>query len=270
VNLQRMLSAVLAAIPDPMPVARSLEEHAHVSVGTQSETLKDYAHATNTLAMYLGEHHAVIGATGSGKTFYTLDGLLPYLHTLYPHAKRYILDSTSDPDMLRHVPHALVHTGNMVPPLLHSAAYTQIWTPDNSRIPTAYAAWFDKLNDCHEPMIVVVDEVASITREALLSLEALLKQARKHGGTVIALTQQIAKCDTTIFSQVSHLALFNIGSEVYDLARARALLGMSKVQQRPPHALHGFYYRRTRGNHDFKEISDSKQFFSQRREHNNG
>ncbi len=259
-GLLRAYNRIQGFIPDPtFRSEEKFQTHAPVKAVVNKE---DFARSPNYLSMHLGEHHAIAGATGTGKTYYTLKGLLPYLHSLYPHVKRYLLDSTSDPDILRHVPHALQHSGNDPPPLLHSAAYVQVWTPDNSKIPKQYAHWFDRLNDTHEPAIVVIDEVASMTREAVDSLETLLKQFRKHKGTVICLTQQIAKVDTTVFSQLTHFCQFDIGSEVYDLARARKILALAKEEHHTPRHEHGFWYRRVRGNYPAREYNSMKEMFS--------
>lgn len=211
--------------------------------------------------LYLAEHVAVVGATGEGKTVFTLHGLVPYLKNIYKDVPVYILDSTSDPNMDHLVPHAIHVEGNHEPDLLRSADRPLIWTPNNSKIPIAYARWFDKLIDAREPMIVVIDEIASITKQALEGLETLFKQLRKHGGTVIAETQRIAKVDTDVFSQITHFFLFRINPERYDMQMARAYLKMPEESFHMPGQKYGFWYRKTRTDYPAEEYAGFRHFF---------
>lgn len=211
--------------------------------------------------MRLGEHITVVGMTGSGKTYFTAKGLLEYLRRQYPHAKRYVIDSTADPDLpgMLHAP--LIVRGDQAPDRLRDPTYTMVWTPDHSKIPEQYARFLARLNDSREELILVIDEVASMTKEAADELETLTKQIRKHGGTVICLTQQIAAVDNTLFRQMSHFFQFLIQNEVYDQARARSYLNLSKEQHHPPVFEHGFFHRRTRGIETAKEYRDMRDFF---------
>lgn len=222
---------------------------------------QDSPRPKNDLNIHLGEHWAIVGNTGSGKTYFTIVGLLEYLRMHYPEAKRYILDSTGDDSIEQLVWAPLYVEGNQVPDLLRNPTYTMVWRPKNGKIPIQYYEWFEKLNDAREPMILVIDEVASITSIAEEALEGLVKQVRKHGGTVIILTQQIAKVDLTLFRQMTHFAQFFINQEPYDLARARSYLYQAKEDQRPPRYDFGFFYRKTRGNFAYKEYRDMKDFF---------
>lgn len=172
-----------------------------------------------------------------------------------------MLDSTDDPDMENMVHAPLVVRGNQPPDRLRDATYTLVWKPDNSKLPDAYMTWFNRLNDSREPIIVLIDEVASITGPAVEALEMLLKQIRKHGGTVICLTQQIAAVDGTLFRQMSHFFQFLIQNEVYDLARSRSYLNITKEEQHPPRYAYGFFHRRTRGTESAKEYRDMRDFF---------
>ena len=223
---------------------------------------EDTAAPINEHGLKLGQHFAVVGPTGSGKTYFAVHGLLPHLSHLYPSAKTYILDSTDDPGILKHLPSGIQHVyGNHPPDLLHTPGSILLWTPRNSKIPQDYAEFFRRLNDAREPQIILIDEIASITREAEEELEVLLKQLRKHGGTVICLTQQIAKVTTTLFSQISHYVQFSMGAERYDLAQARSYLHMSKEEQRDPLYQYGFFHRYTRNNSSFEEYANMDAFF---------
>lgn len=221
----------------------------------------DVAQATNKQMLYLGEHGIVVGATGSGKTVFTCRGLLDFYRKAYPHVPKYVIDSTSDPDMDTHIPDAIHIEGNRPPDLLVSASEPLIWTPRNSKVPAAYAEFFDNLIDSRQPAVVIVDEVASITKQALEGLEALVKQMRKHGGTIIIETQRIAKVDSDLFSQVSHFWLFRINPEPYDIQQARTYLNIPKEEFRMPRGKYGFYHRRTRTNQPAAEYVDYHSFF---------
>src|SRR5258705_2485945 len=102
-RIERLLNNVINFIPNPLPTA---EKEASIKgpLASSRFSADDMARSPNYLSFYLGEHHAVAGATGTGKTYYALNGLLPYMHNLYPHVKRYVLDSTSDPDILSLIP----------------------------------------------------------------------------------------------------------------------------------------------------------------------
>jgi len=191
-------------------------------------------------------------------------GLLEYIRLHYPGVPRHVLDSTGDPDMPSLVHAPLIVEGNEVPAPLREAAFTQIWTPRNSKIPAAYSAWFNRFNDARKPVVIVIDETASITDGALDDLEALLKQFRKHGGLVVCLSQTISGVPTPLFSQSTHYAQFRIGGERYDLAQSRQYLGIEKEEQRPPTYPHGFFYRRTRSAAPVREYRDYKDFFHER------
>lgn len=221
------------------------------------------ARAANNLSIHLGEHCGIVGATNAGKTYFTMRGLLEYLRKQYPKAKRYILDSTDDPDMIKMVYNPLQVTGNHRPDLLRDASRTLIWTPTNSKLPSAYNEWFEMLNDAREPQIIVIDEAASITGEALEGLEGLCKQLRKHGGTIIVESQEIGGVDTTIFKQLSHYFQFFISNETYDLSMSRKYLAIAKEDQRQPLHTHGFFHRKTRTNIPMKEYRDMKEFFGE-------
>lgn len=227
-------------------------------LGPQTDTS---ARQANELQLYLGEHIGVVGSTGTGKTVFVTRGLLPYLKQMYPHVPRYVIDSTGDPDMLDLIDDPLPVEGNVPPDVLHDSRSTIVWTPRNSKIPLQYADFFNKLIDARKPGIIVIDEIASITKQALLELETLFKQMRKHGGTVIGETQRIAKVDSDMFSQLTHFFLFNINPEPYDLQQARSYLRVPKEEFELPHSKYGFHYRRTRGDWPSQEYVDYHDFF---------
>jgi Cdc6-like AAA superfamily ATPase len=224
-------------------------------------TIEDEPTPANALNIHLGEHWGIVGKTGSGKTHFTLKGLLAYLQKQYPTVPRYVLDSTADPKISSLIPDALIVDGNEPPDLLRDAKQTQVWTPINSKIPDAYNRWFQRLNDARKPCIVVIDEIASITGKAEEGLEGLFKQLRKHGGTVIAETQEIAKVNTTYFRQLTHFVTFRINPETYDVTQARKYLDIPKEEYHQPRFKHGFHYRNTSEDTPVQEYQDMLGFF---------
>jgi hypothetical protein len=227
------------------------------------EDMENYAHAPNTLSVRLGEHWAIIAKTGEGKTYFATRGLLEYIRQHFPHTKRYVLDSTDDPNMERWVHHPLIVEGNKAPDLLKSSQHTLIWKPRNSKNPLEYARFFEKLNDSREANVLLVDEKTSITKQAEDSYEGLLKQLRKHGGTVITLGQSFAGLDDDIFRQMTHYVQFRINNEIYDNSQSRRYLDIAKEEQRPPRYKYGFFYRRTDGDFPVKEYSSMHDFFNE-------
>lgn len=222
----------------------------------------DNAKSLDEHGIQLGQHVGVVGATGTGKTYFAMRGLLGHFKEKYPQAKRYVLDSTDDPTLLKHIPGDVSpRYGNATPDLLTSSEKTQVWTPRNSKIPMQYMDWFQKLGDAREEQAIFIDEAASITAQAEDELEVLLKQLRKHGGSVIVLTQQIAKMSTTLFSQMTHYVQFGMGSERYDLSQSRRYLNIEKEQQREPLYENGFFHRKTRGNAPMREYKNMQEFF---------
>lgn len=152
--------------------------------------------------------------------------------------------------------------GNRAPDLLRSPTYTQVWTPDTD-IAQLYDAWLHKLLYAREPAIVLIDELASLPNdmEKWPGLIKLLKQGRKHGTTMIVLTQEIANVTLTVFRQMSHFANFRINNEIYDLSMARKYLNIAKEEQRPPTNQYGFFYRKTSGQFPMREFASMQAFF---------
>ncbi len=154
--------------------------------------------------------------------------------------------------------------GNRVPDLLRNPAYTQIWTPDTDA-PALYNQWFEKHLYKREPAIILVDELASLSAGKSADppdgFIKLLKQGRKHGITVIALTQSVSRVTTTLFGQMTHIAQFRINPIPYDMSQMRLYLDIEKEQQRAPSSQFGFFYRRTDGMFAHREFSSMQAFF---------
>jgi DNA helicase HerA-like ATPase len=236
-----------------MPVQSNKEEY--------QENIEDNAKEPNYLLIHLGEHWIIVGKTGAGKTYFTVKGLLEYIKQQFPTVPRYIIDSTNDPKMPELVSNPLWVEGNKPPDLLKDTKKTLVWTPDNSKIPSQYCDFFDKINDSRQSAVVVVDETLSMTRQAEAGLETLFRQLRKHGGIVIAETQEISGASTTYFKQATHYVQMRVNASDYDDRRSRSHLDISKEEQRPPLAPYGFFHRNTSTNIPMKEYAEYTQMF---------
>jgi len=214
----------------------------------------------NKLGLALGDHWGIVGMTGSGKTHFATD-LLEYYRTHFPHVRRYVLDSTEDGmDRL----HAKIDVrGNRIPDVLKNATYTQVWTPDTD-VPDAYSRYLENILYDRKPAIVFIDEIASLTKGKNVDppdgYTLIMKQGRKHGITVMSLTQEIAHVPQTLFKQMTHFALFRINNETYDMTMARKYLGLDKDQFKHPESKWGFKYKR-QGESSVQEFASSQQFF---------
>jgi hypothetical protein len=220
------------------------------------------ARPQNALAALLGQHWSIVGTTGSGKTRFAL-GLMEYLRRQYPHARRYILNSTGD-DMAE-VPAKQEHTGDSIPPLLSSSTYTQVWTPDSDPV-DAYNAWLHRILYARKPAIVLIDEVASLSGDskAPIALEGhtkLLKQGRKHGISVINGVQEFAKSPPSMWRQMTWFTQFRLANDPYEVSSARRFLNIAKDDHRQPHAQFGFHLRRLDGNFPAREYRSMQELF---------
>jgi Cdc6-like AAA superfamily ATPase len=250
---------LIDVLPDPLPKKKHHIQHNNFS--EEEGDNENNARQANYLLVQLGEHWIIVGKTGSGKTHFTVRGALEYLRKQFPDVPRYIIDSTNDPKMPQLVRDPLWITGNMPPDIIRDTRKTLVWTPDNSKIPKSYCDFFERLNDDRRPSIIVVDEIASMTKQAEDGLETLFRQMRKHGGTVLAETQQIASVDTVYFQQATHFVQFRMNPSDYDDRRSRNYLDITKDEQHVPMSHYGFFHRNTSNNTAMREYSDFREMF---------
>lgn len=215
----------------------------------------------NSLPTKLGQHWAVVGKTGSGKTRFSL-GLVEYLRRLNPQVPRYILNSTGDDMPEVHAP--MTFYGNLVPDTMNGGTYTQVWTPDTDDL-DAYNEWMLKILQARRPAIVLIDEVASLTGNSkqIKVLEGhmkLLKQGRKHGITVINETQELTRVPTVMFNQMEYYVQFRINNDITQVTAARRYLDVSKAEYKQPSAPYGFFLKRS-GLHIVKEYRSMNELF---------
>jgi Cdc6-like AAA superfamily ATPase len=210
----------------------------------------------------LGQHWTVAGATGAGKTVFSKE-LVEQYRRKFPGAKRYILNSTADPN-LEDVIGAVEHIGNTIPgkPLDHQ---TLVWTPDYDDM-EMYNEWLLSLLYAREKAVILLDDIASLvgygrTIQVLDGHMKLMKQGRKHGITVINGTQEMTRVPLMMFRQMSHFIQFRLSNDPIDLSYARKYLDIPKEAQRAPRGDYGFFHKRIGIKFPVVEYDNYNQFF---------
>lgn len=230
------------------------------SVSEEEAEVKPHNH----LALKLGQHWTIVGATESGKTRFSL-ALLEYYRRQFPHVPRYVCNSTDD-DMPE-IKFPVEIRGNKPPDVLHSPTYTCVWIPDTDDL-DAYNEWLLKILYMRKPAIVLLDEIASLTGygKQVGVLEGhykILKQGRKHGITVINETQELSKVPLVMFRQMTWFAQFRLNNDTFETSSARRYLDLSREEYRQPSAPFGFHLKRTRGNFPAREYRSMHDLFGQ-------
>jgi hypothetical protein len=220
---------------------------------------------TGAASFKLGEHWTTAGATGAGKTVFNIE-LMEHYRRKFPHARRFILNSTADPQF-EDIIGAQEHTGTQGPPKL-PPAYCSIWTPDED-ILESYDRWLHSILYAREEAVVLLDDIASLvgyssTVKILPGHMKLMKQGRKHGITIINGTQEMTRVPLTMFKQMTHFVQMRLGNDPTDLAYARRYLGITKEQQAAPQAEYGLFYKRVGIKFPHEEYDSYGQFFHSR------
>lgn len=203
----------------------------------------------------VGDHWAVIGATGSGKTFFDRQLLWEYAKasaSLLPYRKAfpiYILDSKISGDFreFHHKKIGHYHFGNTVPKLINpnkDGKIFQVWQPEEDDI-DLYDEWFKQIYQARQPAVVLIDELGSITNDTATKVpryySILLKQGRGLGIGVISNTQSPSYIPAQLIRQTMHLLRFRLNDE-YDSKKIAKLLGREYAEWEPDDP-HGFVYR---------------------------
>lgn len=203
--------------------------------------------------MKLGEHIAVLGATGTGKTYFNTELIRRFILATEGYMPVYILDtkcpiaSPEKSDFKEFFRNNIGerHTGNTVPKIIkpRGREFVQVWTPEED-IPELYDEYFKRIYQQGTPAVVVVDELSSVEANKKGDItryhNILLKQGRGLGITSINLTQSSSHIGHSILRQCMHLIRFRLNDE-YDSKKLNGLMGR-KVEEEPQDQ-YGFWYR---------------------------
>lgn len=210
-----------------------------------------------------GDHTAIFGGTGSGKTTLAKEMLKMYARGSELKLPIYIIDSKAQGDFDGFSKKGIgVHYfGNDLPPLKNKdGSPFVIWTPESDST-EMYDSFFQMIYEGRKKgdipsAVVFIDELSSITGRTGIPpryYDILLKQGRGMGLSVITLSQMARFVPLTMTSQLMHVFMMNLNSEK-DKKKLEDVLGdMAKqdVQHR-----HGFVYRDVR-----KPIKSNPPFY---------
>jgi energy-coupling factor transporter ATP-binding protein EcfA2 len=191
-----------------------------------------------------GQHWAIIGGTGSGKTTLCKAVLGQLAQTSRGQIPIYILDSKISGDFIPFYRkgYGVLHEGNTIPPIHEPLKYGafQVWQPleDDKEL---YNEYFKQIYTQRQPCVIYIDELSSITGiqgTPPRYYEICLKQLRQFGGTVISTTQSSTYVPPSLLRQCTHLVKMNVNGKT-DNKKLSELLGTT---EQPLHD-HGFFYR---------------------------
>lgn len=203
----------------------------------------------------LGDHWAIVGATGSGKTQFVLQIVNTIARATGGFVPIYILDSKcpiaipqkSDFKHLFRPKEGIGkrHIGDAVPPIIRPQGrdFVQVWTPEDDEDKSKFDKWFHNIYKEGRPAIVLIDELSTVTTEAGKGTHyynILLKQGRGLDISVISLTQSPSYIPQSLLRQAMHVVRFRLNDE-YDSKKLRSAMGRV-IEDEPKHE-YGFYYR---------------------------
>lgn len=188
---------------------------------------------------------AVIGGTGSGKTFLMREFLKLLAIGTQSRIPINIIDSKmmGDFDSLSRKGIGTIYRGNQLPPVENKdGSPFIIWQPLEDDMEN-YNQYFKQIYDSRKPCIVFIDELSSITGRTGIApryYSILLKQGRGMKISVITLSQMARLVPLELLSQLMHIIIMNLNSE-RDKKKLVDLVGdMAKIEIKDQH---GFIYR---------------------------
>jgi KaiC/GvpD/RAD55 family RecA-like ATPase len=200
----------------------------------------------------LGDHWAIVGATGTGKTHFARHLITTIAQATHGYLPIYILDSKcpiarpdkSDFKMFFRKGIGRRHVGNKVPPIIRPQGrdFIQVWTPEEDDL-DMYDEWYKQIYQEGQPAVVLTDELSSVTTEAgkgTRYFNILLKQGRGLEISMINLTQSPAYIPQSLLRQAMHVVRFRLNDE-YDAKKLTKAMGRV-VEEEPEHE-HGLWYR---------------------------
>lgn len=265
------LSKLLGCVPNPFPDVQTSEQQNRLTndkdlsfddIGQIKPVYDLTIRPMNHLNVRLGEHWTIVGKSGSGKTRFAV-GLMEYIRRQYPDIKRYVLDSTSDGISGAFNP--VYVEGDIPPGIARDSSHTIVWQPDTDDL-EAYDAWLMRILKKKEKCVVFLDETASLqTRsgEPIPGFIKILKQGRKHGITILNLSQETTKVPLSMFRQMTHYVQFRLLlGDTAEIVSARRLLAAGREHNLTPTNEHGFYYRNVPKSLPPVEYRNMQEYFS--------
>lgn len=226
------------------------------------------------IKMKLGDHWAVVGATGTGKTHWN-DMLIRTIAT----ATRgfvpiYIIDSKAPikrPEKsdfsfyFRNKKIGRRYVGNKLPPILRpdGTNFVAVWTPEEDDL-DMYDDFYKQIYQEGRPALVVTDELSSVTTEngrGTRYFNILLKQGRGLEISMASLTQSPSYVPQSYLRQAMHVVRFRLNDE-FDAKKLTKAMGRA-IEAEPEHE-HGFWYRQVQvpiAKAPAVYYKDAKEFF---------
>lgn len=200
-----------------------------------------------------GEHVAILGATGTGKTVFDMELIRQFILATEGFMAVYILDTKADmyapekSDFKEFFRPGIGkrHIGNDIPKPISPKGtdFVQVWTPEED-IPENYNEYFKRIYQARKPALVIVDELSSVEANNRGDItryhNILLKQGRGLSISSINLTQSSSHIGHSILRQCMHVIRFRLNDD-YDSKKLNGLMGR-KVETEPPDQ-YGFWYR---------------------------
>lgn len=194
----------------------------------------------------LGDHFAVLGGTGSGKTTFSKKLILEFALATQGKIPIYILDSKISGDFKEFHKKGvgILYQGNSIPPIhdVEKFGAFQIWQPEEDDF-DLYNEWLKQIYQTRQPCIVFFDELSSICKtngSPPRYYEILLKQGRGNYQSIISCTQSPSYVPPSLLRQVMHVIRFRLNFS-YDVKKIMSVMG-KKVEEEPVDD-YGFYYR---------------------------
>lgn len=200
----------------------------------------------------IGDHWAIIGSTGTGKTVFTRELVSQYAYAGGGYIPIYVLDTKGQIDAPEKSDFKEFfrpgigkrHTGNKVPPPIAPKGkdFFQVWTPLYDDF-DMYDEYFKGIYQMKQPAVILVDELSSVSknRGGVTRYHNILhRQGRGLGISVINNTQAPAYVGETVLREIMHIVKFRVNKPEDN----KKLSGyMSRDVEKEPSDPYGFWYR---------------------------
>jgi DNA helicase HerA-like ATPase len=198
----------------------------------------------------VGDRWAIIGATGSGKTWLSRDILKFYANSTAGRVPITIFDTKMQGDFKEFEKRNIANIveGNdprKVVSVMWKKPFT-IWKPEFDNVED-YNEYFrlvyQSAKHKHTPSITYIDELSSITSQGGKApdyYDVLLKQGRGMHNGIISVTQSPAYIPQNLLRQATHMIRMRLNDD-YDIKKIARTMGNDALDE-PEHD-YGFWYR---------------------------